>query len=574
MTVDSESVLEQALALAVTPTPAAKPAYIASKTRKITRRGILWLGQTCNLRCHFCYFLDRIEDERHPEHAFMSLDKAKEICRTLVEHYGNNSIDIQGGEPTLYPQIYDLVAYCAEIGLSPTIITNAQVLANRAAVTRFRHSGLRDFLVSVQGLGAIYDELVGRQGAHVRQMKALCHLQEEGIPFRFNTVVSKPALEQLAAIARLAVRTGAEVVNFLGFNPFNDQQTGKRSAKNVPRYAEVSGPLDEALDLLAAAGVEANVRYLPFCVVAERHRPSVYDFPQIPYDLHENDFASWSWTDLPAQRMRDAPLTPPFGLGPRLPLGALRTPLRRLVAQIPRVGDGLHEDRRLGGLAGRPDDLLVTLVADEQDRVAVRGVASRLHVHLRHERARGVDRAQAPCLRVPVHGRGDPVGRQDHGLALGHLALVLDEDRAPRLEVADDVRVVHDLLADVDRPAVEIEQLLDRVHGPLHACAVPARRSQENALDHRGQCTQAASANHRARFDSPPVEARGDPLPQLKKKKARRSGGRCGGPSIAHRGHLWPGTHQNRGSHRPVPVTLTGLATLSYGPVGLSLQAV
>ena len=45
---------------------------------------------------------------------------------------------------------------------------------------------------------------------------------------------------------------------------------------------------------------------------------SVYNFQQIPYDLHENDFASWSWTDLPAQRRRDATLTPPFGLGLRL----------------------------------------------------------------------------------------------------------------------------------------------------------------------------------------------------------------------------------------------------------------
>src|SRR5262249_21625631 len=67
MTAHSESVLEQALVLAVAPTRAAKPAYVASTARKITRRGILWLGQTCNLRCHFCYFLDRIEDEHHPE---------------------------------------------------------------------------------------------------------------------------------------------------------------------------------------------------------------------------------------------------------------------------------------------------------------------------------------------------------------------------------------------------------------------------------------------------------------------------------------------------------------------------
>jgi MoaA/NifB/PqqE/SkfB family radical SAM enzyme len=334
--------LAAALALAATDAPAAKPVYRASAARKITRRGILWLGQTCNLRCHFCYFLDRIEDESHPEHDFMPLEKAQEICRTLVDYYGNNSIDIQGGEPTLHPRIFELVAYCAEIGLAPTLITNAQTLANRELVARYRAAGLRDFLVSVQGLGAVYDEIVRRPGAHARQMKALRNLQEEGIPFRFNTVLSRAALPQLADIARLAVRTGCEVVNFLGFNPFNDQTTGKRSAENVPRYAELRQPLAAALDLLAEAGVEANVRYLPFCVVEERHRAAVYDFQQIPFDLHENDFASWSWTDLPAQRAHAAALTPPFGLGPRLRLGPLRAPLRKVAARLPIIGQSLH----------------------------------------------------------------------------------------------------------------------------------------------------------------------------------------------------------------------------------------
>ena len=163
MTGDAGSLLAQAPALAVAEAPAPKPVYVPSRARKLTRRGILWLGQTCNLRCQFCYFLDRIEDENHPEHPFMTLEKAKEICRTLVDHYGNNSIDIQGGEPTLWPSIYDLVAYCAEIGLSPTIITNAQVLARREVVTRHKDAGIRDFLVSVQGLGPIYDQLVRRE---------------------------------------------------------------------------------------------------------------------------------------------------------------------------------------------------------------------------------------------------------------------------------------------------------------------------------------------------------------------------------------------------------------------------
>jgi len=342
MTARVGSVLEAALALATTDSPAPKPEYRRTEARNITRRGILWLGQTCNLRCSFCYFLDRIQDESHPEHPFMTLDKAKTICRTLVDYYGNNSIDIQGGEPTLYPEIYELVAYCVEIGLSPTLITNAQALAKRELAARYKDAGLRDFLVSVQGLGEVYDTLVGRSGGHVQQMKALRNLQEVGIPFRFNTVLSKPALPQLQDITELAIRTGAEVVNFLGFNPFNDQTTGKRSAVNVPRYSELRDPLDSALDSLAAAGIEANVRYLPFCVVSERHRGSVYDFQQIPYDLHENDFASWSWTDLPAQRTRADALTPPFGLGPRLRLGGLRAPLRRFAATHGRASALLH----------------------------------------------------------------------------------------------------------------------------------------------------------------------------------------------------------------------------------------
>ncbi|MGQ0766895.1 MAG: radical SAM protein [Gemmatimonadota bacterium] len=347
---------KEALALAL-PTEGERltSRYRVDEARPITRRGILWLGQTCNLRCEFCYFLDRIVNDDHPEHGFMSLEKAKSICRTLVEYYGNNSIDIQGGEPTLYPRIFELVAYCAGIGLSPTLITNAQALSNRDVAVRYRDAGIRDFLVSVQGLGDVYDSLVGRDGAHVRQMKGLRSLQEVGIPFRFNTVLSRPVLPQLPDIAELAVRTGAEVVNFLGFNPFNDQTTGKRTARNVPTYTDVGRALDPVLDYLEDAGIEVNVRYLPLCIVGSRHRSSMYNFQQIPWDLHENDFASWSWTDLPSQRMKDAELSPPFGLGPRLRLGGIRGPLRRSATRFPRLARVLHavKQRIERGLAAR-----------------------------------------------------------------------------------------------------------------------------------------------------------------------------------------------------------------------------
>ncbi len=330
-----EELLAAALEIASTSSRRAPVPYATTTRRMLTRRGVMWLGQTCNLRCHFCYFLDRIEDAEHIEHPFMTLEKAKEICGVLREEYGNNAIDIQGGEPTLFPGILDLVSHCRDIGLHPTLITNAVVLADEGRCRDLQEAGVRDFLVSVQGLGAQHDMAVGLEGAHEKQMQALRNFQQLGIPFRFNCVMSKAATPQLPAIADLAIATGANAVNFLTFNPFEDQlKAGVRTDENVPRYAEVSGPLDEALDRLEAAGVEANVRYFPLCLVAERHRKSMYNFKQLSYDHHEWDYASWSWTGMQEQRSRPGPPTTPPPLEPRVSTGRWRfltTPLKHLI---------------------------------------------------------------------------------------------------------------------------------------------------------------------------------------------------------------------------------------------------
>ena len=85
---------------------------------------------------------------------------------------------------------------------------------------------------------------------------------------------------------------------------------------------------------------------------------------------------------------------------------------------------------------------------------------------------------------VAVHLGRDAVRREHDGRALRHVLLALDEDRALLLEPPHDVDVVHDLLAHVDRRAVQDEHLLDRLDRALHAGAVPARaREQQTARD-------------------------------------------------------------------------------------------
>lgn len=325
--------------------------FVKSKNRVITRRGVMWLGQTCNIRCHFCYFLDRINSNDHPEHPFMSIEKAKQICSTLVEVYGNNAIDIQGGEPTLFRHINELVAHCRAIGLIPTLITNAITLQEGKRCVALKEAGIRDLLVSVQGLDETYDAIVGVKGASIKQRQGLMNVAAAEIPIRFNSVLSKPVLPQLEGIARLAVEVQARAVNFLAFNPFEDQQvSGKRNATNVPRYSEVAPYLNAAMDILADAGIECNVRYFPICMVEERHRKSMFNFQQLPYDLHEWDYASWSWTGQQPQRMKWGDCSPVTDLAsetykPMQYTGAAKPiadAARRLVHKYP----GLREPAR------------------------------------------------------------------------------------------------------------------------------------------------------------------------------------------------------------------------------------
>ncbi len=295
---------------------AGKTAIQKTRKRVLTRRGVLWLGQTCNQRCFFCYFVKRIADTDHPEHDFMDLDKARRICYVLRKKYRNTAVDIQGGEPTIYPGILDLVEYCRGIGLYPTLITNGIILDKPGEVQRYKQAGLRDFLVSLHGVGKYHDEAVGVRGAHKRIAKALDSMREANIPIRLNCTMTKGVASTIPGVAEKAIEYGARAVNYIAYNFFSDQDTGTDAPDGAARHAEITPYLTEAIDMLEEAGIEANVRYMPLCQAEARHRKNFYDHQQLSYDTHEWDFQSWLWSAIRPQVMKGGGVSPWFRLGP------------------------------------------------------------------------------------------------------------------------------------------------------------------------------------------------------------------------------------------------------------------
>src|SRR5262249_50589719 len=121
--------------------------------------------------------------------------------------------------------------------------------------------------------------------------------------------------------------------------------------------------------------------------------------------------------------------------------------------------------------------------------------------------------------------------------------LGLDEDRAALLEIADDVLVVDDLMADVYGPLVMRERELDRLHGALDAGAEAAGRGEQDATDHRSIVPSRGTAGTARRKTAPDKW-------QWEEPAAR--GGRRRGPFPSCSPRARPG-NTRRGSHRPVP---------------------
>lgn len=255
---------------------------------EVTRRGVLWLGLKCDVRCKFCY------DDRIAPHdkIWLPLEQATDTLDKFRFFYKNQFVDFMGGEPTLHPQILEIVRHASSIGLRPTLITHGMHLSDKQVVAEFKQAGVFDFLVSVHGIGETARQIHAAGASNFsRQVKALDNLREAGVPFRFNCVPIKDNLSQLADIVTLASEKGAQVVNFLTFNPYFEWAK-ERAVDFQLRHSEAAPHLMAAIERGESMGVEVNVRYFPICLLPG-HEKNVYTGHQLPYDPHEWDYNSW-----------------------------------------------------------------------------------------------------------------------------------------------------------------------------------------------------------------------------------------------------------------------------------------
>jgi cyclic pyranopterin phosphate synthase len=206
------------------------------------------LTDACNLRCVYCM-------PEHmtfrPRHELMSDEEILYLVRVAAS-LGVDKIRLTGGEPTIRPNVVDLVRGIAAVpGIRDLAMTTNGLLLDKLAAP-LAEAGLKRVNISIDTLDPEKFNRITRWGQIDDVWRAIRAAEAAGLqPLKLNCVVVRHFNdEDMIDLARLTLENDWEV-RFIEMMPFG--QIGEFQQANVVTFREmrarveaVFGPLEEA----------------------------------------------------------------------------------------------------------------------------------------------------------------------------------------------------------------------------------------------------------------------------------------------------------------------------------------
>ncbi len=258
-----------------------------------TKRAVVDLNRVCNAKCRMCYYTYDKDKWTKP------LDMVKKEL-VMAKNRGNTSVDFTGGEPTIYPEMPEVIKFSKSIGLHTCIITNGLSIEK---IKKIVDAGCSEWLLSIHGYQEKQDELFGVRGAWDRMQETIKFLQSQNCFIRVNCTLTKYNYQDLPRLAEYYLEyVNARIVNFINFNPHyqwgavEQPEVYEKLNEVQIRVSEVAPYLKETLDYLEKNNLWANVRYFPFCVIKD-YEAHICNNPQVMFDPYEWDYGVYPKTE-------------------------------------------------------------------------------------------------------------------------------------------------------------------------------------------------------------------------------------------------------------------------------------
>ena len=206
------------------------------------------LTDACNLRCVYCMPEDMTF---RPRHELMSDEELLLLVRVGAS-LGVNKIRLTGGEPTIRPNLIEIVREIANTpGITDLAMTTNGLLLPKLAKP-LAEAGLRRVNISIDTLDAKKFRQITRWGDLDDIWRAIRASEEAGLtPIKLNSVVVRNFNDgdDMVQLARLTLENDWEV-RFIEMMPFGEisdfQQTNVVTFQEMRQRSEdVFGPLEE-----------------------------------------------------------------------------------------------------------------------------------------------------------------------------------------------------------------------------------------------------------------------------------------------------------------------------------------
>ncbi len=226
------------------------------------------LGKRCNNNCIFC-----MVPQESLFREFADCEKIKKEIKKYFED-GYNSIGFVGGEPTIYPNIVEIISYAKSLGYKEiNIVTNCKKFSDKNFLKSLLEAGLNRIVISAHShIETIGDRLSGIAGSHRQKMKGILNVvnmqksRKHSFSAALTFIISRLNIDSLASSVDFFMKLGFNDFRINSINPAGNALENFNSV--VPKFVEIPNALKEIVSLAQEQGdVHLSFGDIPLCII-------------------------------------------------------------------------------------------------------------------------------------------------------------------------------------------------------------------------------------------------------------------------------------------------------------------
>ncbi len=219
--------------------------------------GYLQLTRNCYQRCRFC--------SNPPTGVDLTEAEMRGLIDDLVD-MDYDGVILTGGEPTLSPLLIPALRYATEKGLYNRMITNGQLLADRAFFQQVVDAGLQHIHVSLHSYRPeVHDFITQYPQAWRTLVDCLALVPDMGITADINTVICAYNADHLHETVMWLCDRFPFIRHFVWNNMDPDGNRAEDNPDCIPHHYEFQVSLELAMEYLHQTGRSFRAERVPIC---------------------------------------------------------------------------------------------------------------------------------------------------------------------------------------------------------------------------------------------------------------------------------------------------------------------